>query len=137
MVAVGGPQIFTFQVLVNPGAPAGSVIPNSATYESVQTPFVASNEVQSVVVGPDLVVSKVGPSLLHPNEIASFDILVQNSGAGSANNVRIIDPFPANVTYIAESMEWRLNVAPFTPVSDAADADEGEAFVDRLELTVA
>ncbi|MEM7349846.1 MAG: hypothetical protein AAF657_03505, partial [Acidobacteriota bacterium] len=132
----GGPHVLTFQVQVDPGAPAGTEIDNTATYESTGTPLFPSNEVTSTVVGPNLVVSKIGPSVLHPNEIASFDILVQNTGAGSADVVLITDPLPSNASYVAESMEWRLNVSPFTPVTDAADGDEGTAFVDRLELTV-
>ncbi|MEM7583364.1 MAG: C25 family cysteine peptidase [Acidobacteriota bacterium] len=132
----GGPHLLTFQVRVDPGAPAGTQIVNSASYESLGTPLFPSNEVTSVVVGPNLEVSKIGPSLLHPNEVASFDIMVRNTGAGSASDVLITDFFPSNATYVVESMEWRLNVAPFTPVTDAADADEGTAFVDRLELRV-
>ncbi len=132
----GGPHLLTFQVRVDPGAPADTRIDNTASYESLGTPLFPSNEVTSVVVGPDLEVSKIGPSLLHPNEVASFDIMVRNTGAGSANNVLITDFFPSNATYVVESMEWRLNVAPFTPVTDAADADEGTALVDRLELLV-
>ncbi len=106
-LAVGGPVILTFQVLVNPGAAAGTAITNSANYESNQTPLITSNEVETVVNGPRLELLKTGPSILHPNEIASFEILVRNTGVGDANNLLIIDPFPANVIYLAESMEWR------------------------------
>lgn len=134
---VGGPHVLTFEVVINPGVPAASVISNRATFESDQTPLFPSEAVETVTVGPELVVSKSGPAVLHPNETAAFEILVENVGAGAATNLLIIDPLPSNTTYVAESMEWRTNVNPFTSVTDAADADEGTAFVDRLELSVA
>ena len=132
----GGPHLLTFQVRVDPGAAAGSEVRNTATYESDGTPLFPSNPVTSMVVGPNLVVSKTGPALLHPNEVATFEIQVQNTGAGSANVMLITDPLPSNATYVAETMEWRRNATPFVGVTDAADGDEGTAFLDRLELTV-
>ncbi len=133
----GGPYSLSFQVTVNPGLPAGTQIDNQAGYESSQTPLFPSNEVTTTLVGPNLVAAKTGPGLLHPNEIATFEITVDNIGNGTANNVRIVDLFPANATYLSESMTWRRNIAPFASVTDAADADEGTEFVDRLELLVA
>ncbi|MCP3957629.1 MAG: DUF11 domain-containing protein [bacterium] len=134
---VGGPHVLSFQVTINPGVPAGTTIANSATFESLETPLFPSNQVDTVTLGPLLAVSKTGPALLHPNETGTFEILVENVGAGTANNLLILDPFPTNATYVPSSMEWRTNVDPFVSVTDAADADEGTAFVDRLELAVA
>jgi len=51
-----------------------------------------------------------------------YTITVTMSGSGVANGVVITDPFPANTTYTAGSL--RLNGAP---LSDAADADAGDA----------
>ena len=135
--AAGASDTLTFQVQVNPGVPSGTLINNQASYESTETPLFLSNEVEPVVVGPNLVVAKTGSTILHPNETTTYTITVDNIGDGTANNVRIVDPFPANVTYVADSMEWRKNVGPFASVTDAADLDEGEAFVDRLELSIA
>ncbi len=134
---VGGPHALTFQVVINPGVPAGTVITNTSTFESDQTPLFPSNDVDTTTVGPLLQVAKTGPALLHPSEIGTFEITVENTGAGTANNVLIRDPFSSNATYVSESMEWRLNALPFASVTDAADADEGTEFVDRLELLVA
>ena len=134
---VGGPHVLTFQVTINPGLPAATTISNRATFESDQTPLFPSGVVETVTVGPLLVVSKTGPMLLHPNETAEFEIRVENVGAGAATNVLIVDPLPGNATYVAESMEWRRNVSPFASVTDAADADEGTLFAGRLELAVA
>ena len=133
---IGGPHVLTFQVVINPGTPAGTTIANQGTFETTQTPVFPSNEVETVTLGPALVVSKTGPALLHPNEIGTFEIQVQNVGTGQANNILIRDLFPNNSSYVSESMTWRTNVNPFVTVSDAADADEGTEFVDRLELLV-
>lgn len=133
----GGPHTLSFQVQVNPGSPAGTTITNESSYESDQTPLFTSPEVETVLVGPALTLSKTGPPLLHPNETTAFEITVENTGAGAATNVRIVDFIPANTTYVSESMTWRRNVSPFVAVTDAADADEGTAFLDRVELLVA
>ncbi|MCP4658423.1 MAG: DUF11 domain-containing protein, partial [bacterium] len=132
-----GPFSLSFDVVVNPGVPAGTVIANRGSYESTETPYFLSNEVDPVVIGPDLAISKTGPALLHPNEVAAFEIQVENSGSGTTNVLVVADPFPTNTTYVAGSMEWQLNADPFVAVTDAADADEGTAFVDRVELAVA
>ena len=87
-------------------------------------------------MGPSLESFKTGPALLHPNEVATFEITVANVGADAANNLMIRDPFPVNTSYVAGSMEWRLNTQPYAALTDAADADEGTAFVDRVELVL-
>jgi len=135
--APGGPWALTFQVRVNPGAPEGTEIPNRGGYESNETPYFLSNEVEPIVTGPELVLAKSGPALLHPDEVATFVITVDNIGASAATSVRIVDPFPTNASYVSGSMEWQRNVDPFASVTDAADADEGTSFADRLELIVA
>ena len=131
-----GPFVLEFDVTVNPLVPAGTVIPNRGGYESDETPYFLSNEVEPVVVGPSLEFFKTGPALLHPNEVATFEITVANVGADAANNLMIRDPFPVNTSYVAGSMEWRLNTQPYAALTDAADADEGTAFADRVELVL-
>ena len=133
----GGPHTLTFQVRVNPGVPPGTRIENRANYESTETPNFLSNLVEPVVAGPELAIAKNGPAVLRPGETGTFEILVDNTGAAPATNLRIVDPFPTNATVVADSMVLRRNAGPFTPLSDAADADAGTAFGDRLELLVA
>ncbi len=125
LTSADGPVTLGFTVIINPRAPEGTVILNRGGYESTETPYFLSNEVDPVVVGPRLDILKTGPALLHPNEAATFEIAVRNVGAGAANNLSILDPFPLGTTYVAGSMEWRLNALPFAPLTDAADGDEG------------
>ncbi len=132
----------TFQVIVNPTTPAGTVIPNRAGYESDLTPYFLSNEVTPVVIGPNLdaVKSIVGnPSVAHPYEVITFDIAIENTGTSAASNVFMTDPFPTNAGYVSSSIEWSLNSGPFVALTDANDGDEGggadgRAFADRIEF---
>jgi uncharacterized repeat protein (TIGR01451 family) len=136
--AGSGPFTLSFRVLINPGVPRGTIIPNRGGYESTQTPYFLSNPVQSVIVAPQLVISKTGgPSPLHPGEVATFEIQVDNVGDADATSVRIRDLFPTNSTYLPGSMTWRRNAGSFVSVTDAADADAGTSFVDRVELLIA
>ncbi len=134
--APGGPYVLTFDVRVNPAVAEGTPVPNRAGYESTETPYFLSNQVEPVVVGPLLEISKTGPSILRPNEVATFTITVRNNGAAPATNLTIVDPFPANVTYVPESMEWQLNASLPQQITDAADGDEGTAFADRVEFVL-
>ncbi len=138
---VGTPYILSFQVIVNDGTPVGTLIDNVATYESDQTPYFPSNNVVTEVVGPELTASKSGPAgPLHPNEVATFEIIVTNISPVAATNILVIDPYYPNATYVIESMEWRLNTDPFVSVTDATGDDEGEINTtpdpDRLELLI-
>lgn len=131
-----GTYTLTFQVRTQPGIPRGDQIPNSAIYESDQVATFSSNEVISTVVGPELQVSKTGPSVGYPGQTMEFEILVENIGTGTANTVLIRDPFPLNATYVSESMEYRFNADPFISLSDANDGDAGTEQLTFLELQV-
>ncbi len=117
----------TFQVTINSGVAAGTVISNVAGYESTQTGYFLSTPADVTVVGPVLTRTKtVTPSPLHPNEVATFEITVTNTGAGSATNVVAADPLAgSNTTYVAGTLELSLNSGPFVSLTDAADADGG------------
>lgn len=140
-VPVGGPYVYSFQVIVNDGTPVGALIENTARYESDQTPYFPSNAVSTEVIGPELTASKSGPAgPVHPNEVVTYDIVVSNISAVRATNVLILDPFYPNTSYVPESMQWRRNTDPFTSVTDAAGDDEGEINTgttpNRLELSI-
>ena len=124
----GASATLTFDVKVNPTSRAGTRIPNRAGYESIETPYFLSNEVEPVVEGSVLTAVKsiIGnPPLVHPYELVTFNILLANTGSAAANNVRIIDQFPLNATYIPGSMQFSLNSGGFTSLTDADDGDEG------------
>jgi len=137
----GGSTTYSFQVIVNDGAPVDSLIENTVAFESDQTPYFNSNTVSTRIIGPKLTATKSGPvGPVHPNEIVTFDILVTNAGAVPATNVLILDPFYPNATYEVESMEWRRNTDPFVSLTDAVGDDEGEVNTtttpNQLELSI-
>jgi len=141
----GDSATLSFQVQVNPAVPAGTEIPNRAGYESFQTPFFLSNEVDPVVQGPLLQAAKTivgNPSVVHPSETVTFQVQIDNNGTAAATDVFLSDPFPANAAYVAGSMSWSLNSGPFIGLSDASDGVEasggdGRAFADHLEFRLA
>ncbi len=145
LAASSGPKTLTFQVKVNPQTPAGTVIPNRGGYECALTPYFLSNEVISIVEGPKLEAVKriVGnPAVAHPFEALTFEVEVANTGSGIATDVIVVDPFPANATYVPGTIEWSLNSGPFVALTDADDGDEGGgaegiAYGDRIEMLLA
>jgi uncharacterized repeat protein (TIGR01451 family) len=138
-LAVGATSTLSFQVRINAGTVAGTVIPNTGRYSSLQSGMIPSNPVTTTVVAPVLVSTKtVTPGPLHPGEVATFEIRVQNTGGAGASNVVISDPLAAsNTAYLAGSMEWRLNAGAFTPLTDAADADAGTVTGTTLSFALA
>jgi uncharacterized repeat protein (TIGR01451 family) len=138
--AGAGPFTLTFQVRIDPTVTAGTVLTNEARYRSDQTPTLTSAPVQTTVMGPQLTQSKSAtpPTILHPGEVVTFDVLVQNVGSSVASNVTIRDPLPLNATYAAGSMSYSLNGGAFTTLTDAADADQGTLYAgSRLEFVLA
>ena len=137
-VAGTGPFNLSFQAAINPTTPAGTVIANTADFESAQTVNFDSNTTNTTIVGPTLVISKsaVGnPALVYIGQTVSYEISVQNTGGGAALGPFIQDLFPVNGTYVPASMQFRLNAGPFTPLTDAGGDDEGEAFANRVEFS--
>ncbi|MDA8019639.1 MAG: C25 family cysteine peptidase [Thermoanaerobaculia bacterium] len=139
VTAMTGPFALSFDVQINPTASAGDVIVNQASYGSVQTPALLSNEVETPISAPSIVAVKSGPAgPLHPGETVPWEIVVTNPGSASASNVTIIDPIATNSTYVPDSMTWRRNAQPFAAVTDAADADAGTLLAGptRVQLVV-
>ena len=132
----GTTETLTFQVRINP-VPPGTRIENRASCISTETPPFDSNQVETEVVGPELVLTKTGPNLAQPNEVITFEVIIKNIGDGTANNVIVADPIPSNSSYDPGSMEFRKNVDAFTALTDLADVDQGTVFADRVELRLA
>ncbi|NPV56022.1 MAG: DUF11 domain-containing protein [Anaerolineae bacterium] len=77
--------------------PGQTVLPNSATLQvSGSTAVIPSNTVNAVVVEPRLAITKTIPSgnLIGPDDIVTFQLLVENSGPGPAYDIVIEDPIP-------------------------------------------
>jgi uncharacterized repeat protein (TIGR01451 family) len=75
----------------------------------------------SVVVAKS-VVSPSNPDTLVPGAVITYRVLVTLSGTGTADNLVITDPLPAQVTYQPDSATVSGTVA-CNPCTDSADAD--------------
>jgi len=151
-LAAGASAVVSFQARINPLAAAGTAIENVARYESNETESFESNAVVTTVVAPDLggIIKTIAgdPAVVHPGEVVTYEITVANGGAATADNVLVSDPVSSLASYVPGSIEWRLNAAPFAPLTDAADGLEGggadgravdtgaPAGADRIELRV-
>jgi len=118
-----------FQVRITESTPTGSIITNTANYASTSIATMDSNTVNTTVVGPTLQISKSGsPNPLHPNQVAAFELLIENVGTGPARTLVVTDALASsNTTYVPGTMSWSLNSGPFIPLTDANDADEARA----------
>ena len=67
-----------------------------------------------------------------PGATLRFTIMVIVTGSGTANNVVITDPLPANTTYIANSL--RLNNGALTDVNDGDAGDVGQTTVNTVTV---
>ena len=82
----------------------------------------------TTIGGPvlDAVKTRLGTGDLHPLEVETFQVQVSNSGAGAASNVSVSDNLAASsATYVAGTLQVSVDGAPFTALTDAADADQG------------
>jgi uncharacterized repeat protein (TIGR01451 family) len=102
-LAAGTTQTFTFQQTVNAAAPAGAVVPNTASV----TDFFAADSNDSatasftVVPSANLVTAKVRSSATATPAVGqtlAYQITVTNSGPSAATNVSLTDLLPAGVT---------------------------------------
>ncbi len=134
-LAAGASATVSFQVMVNPLASAGTVISNKGDYESTQTQNFESNSVSTTIVGPDLVIDKItvgNPDPVHPNETVTYEVTVNNTGAGAADNLLITDFIQANATYVVNTMTWQLNAGGFNSLTDVNDGVEASGADGRL-----
>ena len=105
----------SFQVTVNAGTPAGTVILNTAATTSDEiTDPVPSNEVDNTVVAPILEIVKAGSEegALCAGATITYTLTVQNVGDGTATNVLITDEVPENTAFVTGSTAFVAGVPP-------------------------
>jgi uncharacterized repeat protein (TIGR01451 family) len=84
----------------------------------------SARDVYSVVNGVNVTLTKTVPSIVDPNgtgvvmpnAVMTYQIAVDLTGSGTATNLVITDPIPANTTYLANSIT--LDGAPQTDAVD-------------------
>ena len=108
--ASGGPlpagavQTFTLVVHVNPAAPVGAIITNTANVTSTTAdPNPANNAsvVTSTITSPDLALTKTGPATAVAGTTITYNISVNNLGGASATSLSLTDAIPAGTTFVS------------------------------------
>jgi uncharacterized repeat protein (TIGR01451 family) len=99
-LAIGGSAVLTIVVRVNDLAPDQSVLMNTATLTTVDTPAQSSNTTQTLVINQaDLEASKQSPP---PNGGAvTYVIASTNHGPNQADGLDIADTIPANTRFVS------------------------------------
>jgi len=93
---------------VNPGTPGGTIITNTANISGTTfDPNTANNSrsTMTTVGQPNLTINKtVDPSgQVMSGDVLTYTVTVQNIGTAPANGVVVLDPVPADTTYVGGS----------------------------------
>jgi uncharacterized repeat protein (TIGR01451 family) len=107
----GAMNSFTMVVNVNPGTPGGTIITNMANILGTTfDPNTANNSRSTMTTvaalgQPDLTINKtVDPSgQVMSGDVLTYTITVQNIGTAPATGVVVLDPVPADTTYVGGS----------------------------------
>lgn len=131
----GATTTLSFQVTVNADVVGGLVINNVVAYDSTQTANLTANA-SSTVAAPILDAVLSGPSVAAPGDTLFYELTLTNNGASAATGLIINDPIPANSTYVAGSMDYRMNTGAFIALTDASDTDPGAKLASLVRLTL-
>ena len=90
---------FTLVFNIDPQAPEGTIISNSATVTSSNDPEPENNNAFAVTFTPaepqaDLVVTKTGPTAAPPDSDVTYTITLRSNGPSTATNVTLTDELP-------------------------------------------
>jgi uncharacterized repeat protein (TIGR01451 family) len=129
LVATAGPDTAGVDVVFADGAGVadGARDAKHSSYDAylVSGVNVALTKTVSSVVDPN------GTAVLMPNAVMTYQIDVVLTGSGTADNLVITDPLPANTSYVPNSIT--VNSAAKT---DAVDADNAEFSANTVTVTL-
>ncbi|MCK5397908.1 MAG: DUF11 domain-containing protein, partial [Thermoplasmata archaeon] len=88
-------------VSVGIGVLPGTILTNIVDFEYndqsvLQTGSASAN---TLVVNPDVTITKTGPAVIYSGQVISYTITYQNNGDDYAYNLNITDTFPADIAY--------------------------------------
>ncbi len=126
VLAVGETLRIAFQMTVGAGpAPAGlTVKDNFASASDDNSPSVSSNTVTvTISTNPNLQLAKssnpaAGP--LDPGDPVTYTLVLGNTGSTAADDVLVVDPIPANTSYVLGSLIFQA-----VTQTDPDDVDTG------------
>ncbi len=126
--------VVTFAVQVNNFVQDGSVIENWARIESNQSIRAASNRAHTLVLAPDVKLSKSGPTVAGQGQVITYTLEYENVGRTNATGVFIRDIVPLSTTYMVNSLAI-LTGTNWVTLSDAVDGDQGAFIASTLAIT--
>ena len=94
---------FTITVMVLTGVANDTTITNNVDldYENSAIPMpTVSDSAQTLILNPQLSIVKSGPMYANTGQTITYTIWVNNTGGAMAQNVRIIESYPAELTFI-------------------------------------
>lgn len=110
----------------------GQLITATATQSGKGT-----SALSNTVTVTDLGTVLSGPSVGAPGDILTYSAQVTSTISPSVANFVLIDNIPANTTYVASSMEYKIDGGPYVPLTDNNGGDDpGYLFAgpNRVEL---
>jgi uncharacterized repeat protein (TIGR01451 family) len=120
----GATGTLTVSASVDQWASNGQILRSEAYIDSDETPEVASNDAETIVLAPELSLTKSGPALAAPGQVVTYTIEYANSGAFTATGVIITDVIPVSTTYRAGSLAIDTGTGAVS-LTDAEDGDAG------------
>jgi len=133
-LAPGASDSVTFTVTVNDFVADGTVIGNAGYINSEQMVEAGSNVVRTIVLAPNVELTKSGPTAAAQGQMITYTLSYENVGGAQATGVTIQDTIPVSTTYVTGSMAINTG-SGWTALTDAADADEGAYISPTLTIT--
>ena len=94
----------------------------------------ATDEATTVVVQPELALTKTGPATALLNAEFEYTITVTNNGNGPATGTTVVDTLPAGLEYVSSDPTGAVSGSPSTVTWDVGDLDPGASSI--ITLTV-
>ena len=121
-LAAGVTASVTAKVQLDASIPDGSILNNSVQARSAQASATDPNTPVKITSAPDLKITKsVSPTQAKPGENVTYTIDYSNAGTDTADNVTLIDQFPAELDFVSATggispvgsfLSWSLGSIP-------------------------
>ncbi|MDF3029753.1 MAG: hypothetical protein K0R03_311 [Moraxellaceae bacterium] len=82
------------------------------------------------------VLDPFGNSTAVPGAVITYTLTFNVTGVGTLTGAQIVDPIPADTTYVPGSLTLQIDAGAATPLTDAADGDAGRLNGNQIEVTL-
>jgi uncharacterized repeat protein (TIGR01451 family) len=119
---------FSFAGMGNGG---GDAVVGATRARATDTSAYVATLVNTQFIKTQSIIDPQGGNTTVPGSIITYTLTTQVSGSGTLSGAAVIDPIPAQTSYIAGSM--RLNGAP---LSDTPDSDSGQLTANGIQVNL-